>query len=371
MKQYDTMLNIISIYNKTLSDDTNYFSKSTIKRLNYIKNVSNLNDEIIKIIKNYYDKNNYIYNFSKTFEYIDDKNIKTDELINIVKDVDDLNSGLLLLTSLLSHNTTKRNGELNNNRMINHFIELDNRYQKIKPNTVYETKSTLKIMCKYRETIIKGVYKQSKDILKCFSLFILIPIVSNNEFKSIFGAKICDKLKNIRENNSLTNLLTDCLSKNPYVYKKFKFYKFKQDLIIYKHTFNIIKKVKIIFVHIYLDFLNLIYFFSFGFKSIDKEIKDTQKHIEKDVNLLRKMTLSVIDNLNNGIIINKLYDYIFDMKDFDIEQEYKNECTFSNCSINFIKETDNIIKRLMKNYIHLNKYLYEERKLLDDINKKM
>ena len=34
------------------------------------------------------------------------------------------------------------------------------------------------------------------------------------------------------------------------------------------------------------------------------------------------------------------------------------------------QETE-IIKRLMQNYIHLNKYLYEERKLLDDINKKM
>lgn len=371
MKRYDTMLNIISIYNNIQTDNINHFSKKTIKRLNYIKNVSSLNDEIIKIIKNYYDKNNYIYNFSKTFDYIDDKNIKTDELINIVKDVDDLNSGLLLLTSLLSHNTTKKNSELNHSRMINHFIELDKRYQKIKLNTVYDTKSTLKIMCKCREKIIKGVYKQSKDILKCFSLFILVPVVSNDEFKTIFGSKTCDRLKDIRENNSLTNLLTDCLSRNPYVYKKFKFYKFKQDLTIYKHTFNIIKKVKIFFDHIYLDLLNLIYFFSFGFRSIDKEIKDTQKHIEKDINSLRKMTLSVIDNLNNGIIINNLYNYTFDMQDFDIEQEYKNECTFSDCSSNFIKETDNIIKRLMQNYIHLYKYLYEERKILDDINRKI
>ena len=371
MKQYDTMLNIISIYSKIQTDNTNYFNKNTIKKLNYIKNVSNLNNEIIKIIKKYYDENNYIYNFSKTFDHIDDKNINTDKLINIVKDVDDLNSGLLLLTSLLSHNTTKKNSELNHNEIINHFIELDKRYQKIKPNTVYETKSTLKLMCKCREKIIKSVYKQAKDILKCFSLFILVPVVSNKEFKSLFGSKICDKLNNIRENKSLTNLLTDCLSRNPYVYKKFKFYKFKQDLTIYKHTFNIIKKIKMIFNHIYLDLLNLIYFFSFGFKSIDKEIKDTQKHIEKDISLLRKITLSVINNLNNGIVINKLYNNIFDMIDFDIEQEYKNECTFSNCSSNFIKETDNIIKRLMKNYIHLNKYLYEERKLLDDINKKM
>ena len=53
MKQYDTMLNIISIYSKIQTDNINYFNKNTIKKLNYIKNVSNLNNEIIKIIKKY------------------------------------------------------------------------------------------------------------------------------------------------------------------------------------------------------------------------------------------------------------------------------------------------------------------------------
>lgn len=371
MKRYDTMLNIISIYNNIQTDDTNYFRKSTIKRLNYIKNVSSLNDEIIKIIKTYYDKNNYIYYFSKTFDYIDDKNIKTDELINIVKDVDDLNSGLLLLTSLLSHNTTKKNSELNHSRMINHFIELDKRYQKIKLNTVYDTKSTLKIMCKCREKIINGVYKQAKDILKCFSLFILVPVISNNEFRTLFGNKVYKHVKVLYSDHNLTELLTDCLSKNPYVYRKFKFYKFKQNLTFYKNTFNFIKKIGMLLSHIYLDILNLFYFFGFGFKSIDQEIKTYQKNIEDDVKLLRKMALGVVNNLNNGIVINKLYDYIFDMSEFNIEDEYKNECTFSECSSNFIKETDKVIKRLIGNYIHLNKYLYEERKLLDEVNKKL
>ena len=371
MKRYDTMFNILTIYNKISIDDTKYFNKKTIKRLEYIQNVSNLNDEIIKIIHKYYENHEYIYDFSKVFDYVDDKNIKPNELINIVKKIDDLNSGLLLITSLLSHNTTKKNSEINHNKLIKHFIELDKKYKEKNLNIKYEVKSTLKIMCKCREKIINGVYKQAKDILKCFSLFILVPVVSNNEFRTLFGNKVYEHVRVLYSEYNLTELLIDCLSKNTYVYRKFKFYKFKQNLTFYKNTFNFIKKIGMLLSHIYLDILNLFYFFSFGFKSIDQEIKTYQKNIEDDINLLRKMTLGVVNNLNNGIVINRLYNYIFDMSKFNIEDEYKNECTFSECSSNFIKETDRVIKRLIGNYIHLNKYLYEERKLLDDVNKKL
>lgn len=371
MDKKDSMINIISYYNDISTYNPHYFSKKTIKRLDYIKNVSALNEDIIKIIHDYYESNKYIYDFDKLFINIDTKNIKCDELINIIRSVDDLNSGLLLITSLLSHNTTKRTSEINHQKIINHFIELDKVYKQRNPNVMYNTSSILKMMCKYREKNIRTVYKQAKDILKCFSLFILVPAISNDEFRSLFGDKLYNRSKTNHECDNLTDLLTECLSKNQYVYKKFKFYKFEQKIAFYKRSFNIIKKIGILLKRFCLDILNLIYFFNYGFKNINKEISIYQKDIQKDINRLKKITIGVTNNLNNGIVINKLYDYIFDMKNFDVEQEYKNECTFSDCSSNFIKENNRIITRLMSNYIHLNKYLYEERQVLDEINKKL
>jgi len=365
-----TMNEIIEMYNKIDTNDKDFFDKRTINKLNYINEVSKLNNGIINIIYNYFIKNNYICNTFNCFNNIDETKLTDKEIIEIIHNIDELNSILLLITALLSHNTTRKNIENSNVELLKYFKELDDKYKNENPNAKYNYKSVLKCMFKCRKKMINNVYKQAKDILKCFSLFIFVPIMSNDEFKVFFNKKTLETIKSKHKINELTLELTDFLSKNDKIYKLFRFFKFKQKIRIYKYSLNFVRKLSMLTKHIFSDILNIIYFFTSGFKTIDNEINKTQKEIINNYDRLRKSVFTVSNNINNGIVIKDLKRYSESLDDFDIKKEYDNECKFNNSSKFFIKETNNNIINILVNYIHLHKHLMEERKLMDNIENK-
>lgn len=362
-----TMDEIIEMYNKIDTNDKDFFNKRTINKLNYINEVSKLNNGIIDIIYNYYVKNDRICNTFDCFNNIDENKITDIEIIEIIHNVDELNSILLLITALLSHNTTRKKIENSNNELLNYFKELDDKYKKENSEVKYNYKRVLKCMFKCRKKMINNVYIQAKDILKCFSLFIFVPIMSNDEFKVFFNKKTLETIRSKHKINNLTLELTDFLSKNDKIYKLFKMFKFKQKIRIYKYSLNFVRKFSMFIKHIISDVLNIIYFFSSGFKLIDDEINKTNKEMIDNYNNLRKSVFDVTNNINNGLVIKDLKKYSESLDDFDIETEYNNECKFNNSSKFFIKQTNQNIIAILVNYIHLYKHLIEERKVMDDI----
>lgn len=355
------MEEILNIFNK----NKNY---KLTKKKKFIKDIHIICNDIVKIIKECCDFNDGILiEFDDTFN-CDIRELKYDEVIFLIQNIDDISSFLLLLTSLLSNYTTKLNYELSYNQIFDYFNNIDEKFKEKIEKPVYNSKRVLKDLYKIERKLVNTNYKQSKYILNCFALFILLPIINNYKFKGFFSKKYYKNNKFNKINRNLMSMLSSYLSKNPLIYKTYKKYQTVQKISNIRYLFNIFNKILNKIFAILSDILTFIYFLLFGIKSINTEIEKYEKELVKKYEILRTATRNVVNNINNKQVLNDLIDYLNNINK-DFETEYGNECKFSNSSNQYILFANKYLKEIIKDYIYLKKYLYNERDFLNNIKR--
>lgn len=354
-----------------MEDILNIFKSENNERLNkkrnFIKDVHKICNDIINIINNCRTEDGTIIDFDDTFGY-DIRDLKSTEIMLLIQNIDDISSFLLLFTSLLSNYTTKLNYELSYNEMIKYFKDIDIKFKEKIEKPVYNKNRVLRDLRRYEKRLVNSNYRQSKYIMNCFGLFIMLPVINNYKFRSIFNKKFIKLDKFNMINRNLMKMLTSYLSDNPRVYKLFKKYRWRENIHSLKYLLIIFKKITFYITKFLLDISSFIYFLMFGMRNIDKEIKELEEKLVKDYNELRDNTRKIINNINNGEILDDLNNYL-EGNNKDFETEYNNETNFSNSSNRYILYADKKLNNIIKNYIHLKKYLYNERDFLNNIKK--
>lgn len=362
-------MSVMTSMEDILNTFKNTKEKKFDKKLNFIKEIQEISDNLLEIIKNNSEKyNNTIIDFDKVFEN-DIRDLKEKDIVFLIQNIDDITSFMLLITSLLSNYTTKHNFELSYNEIFNYFSVLDEKFREKVKDPKYNKKRVLKDLYKYKKYLINTTNRQYKYIFNCFCLFILIPYVNTYKFFNIFNRKSFKLNKYNDINRDLIGKLTTYLSSNPKIYKKYKKLKAIQNLSKIGMIFGFIKNIITGIIKILIDILTFIYFLIYGIKIVDKEISFYEKKLVKDYNKLRDTTKEIINNLNEGDVLKDLLNY--KNKNYGIfENEVKNESNFSISSNKYIEYANKILKSIVKNYIYLRKYLYNEKDFLNNIKRK-
>lgn len=359
---------------KTMEEILESFKKLEYKdkykdKVKFIEDVNKTSNKLVEIIGKYYENNNGLISFNNIFKN-DVLSLNDKEVILLIQNIDDICSLLLLITSLLSNYTSQKNLKLNINDLNKYFLNMDTIFKEKIKEPRYNEEKILKTLEKSRNKMINNAYKQCKYVLKCYSLFILIPIVSASRFHDIYKKTKFRHDEYERASINLMDSLLTYLSTNNLVYKEYKKFKFKESIAYLRHILDTSKRTFSLFTKIFIDIGAIIYFLIYGMKYIDNRIEKRENNLRKRYESLKKTTESVLFALNGDKIIPSIVEHSKSLENFNFDEEYKNECNFSESSTNYIKFIDESIGIIVHEYAYLKKYLYNERDILNNIKKR-
>lgn len=361
-----TMNKILKKFKESFEiNDSN--SKKVNKKIKFIKETNKISDNIVEIIERYYTNNNNIL--------IDFENniteLKYKEIIFLIQNIDDISSILLLITTLFSNYVTITNYKLDIDKVLEYYNKLNldymNKYNKKK--IYYNKRKMLKDIIKIKNKIINKNYKQCKYIIKCFSLFVLIPTITSIKYNSFSKKMNLENIKIDKINKKMIEDITDYFTSNPYVYHQYKKTLFKQNINYIHRLKNMLSKIISKIIKLLLDVFNVIYFVNFGINSIDNEIKLYKQSLKDDYKTLTSTTYKILNIINKSEIIPTLIDAKKNNGFKDFDTSVKNEVNFSKSTSNYIIFIDQYISKLIHNYTQLYKYLYNEKDFLKNIKK--
>lgn len=365
-----TMDKILKIFKESF-EINNSNNKKTNKRLEFIKETNKVSDKIIEIIEKYYTNNNNVLMELDNIFGCDINKLKYQEIIFLIQNIDDISSILLLLTALFSNYVTLTNYKLDINKVLEYYNRLNFNYiTKCNGREIYyDKKKMLKDITRIKTRIINKNYKQCKYIIKCFSLFVLIPTLTSIKYNSFSKKMDLENIKFNKINKELIDEITDYFTSNQYVYHQYKKTLFKQNINCVYRLKNMLSKIGSKITKFLLDIFNIIYFISFGMNSIDKEIELYEQTLDNDYKTLTSNTYKILNIINKSKIIPTLIDVKKNNGFDDFDLSVKNEINFSKSTSNYIIFTDKYISKIIHNYTQLHKYLYNEKDLLKNIRK--
>lgn len=342
-------------------------SKKYQKKYDFIKEINKISNEIVNIIKTNKEKNEKVIELDNIFN-CDINRIKENEIIGLIINIDDISSFILLLTSLFCNYTSQRTFNDNLNEIDTYFKQLDIKYRdKINNEPKYNKEVILKDLINIRNKIIKKTYNQVKYVLRCYATFIMIPLVSKEKLNTIYKKFKIEKAEYNKINEELMEALTTYLESSNIVLKEYKKVKHYEFFIILNKIREFVSHILSKCGKILIDILAFIYFIFYGIKFINKRIDYYEKELQDNFDILRKNTLNILNIINESRIMTDLFDYSNNKFDYDIDQQYLNESNFSNSTFEYITFANNYINKIIKIYIRLRKYLYNERDLLNNI----
>lgn len=342
-------------------------SKRYQKKYDFIKEVNKISNEIVNIIKTNKEKNEKVIELDNIFN-CDINRIKENEIIGLIVNIDDICSFILLLTSLFCSYTSNRTFNTNIAEIDDYFKRLDLKYRdKIDGVPRYNKEAILKDLIKIRNRIIDKSFKQTRYILRCYATFILIPIVSKDKLNNLYKKFKLDKVEYNKINNELMETLTTYLNSSSFILKEYKKIRHYQIILklnkifeFFLHSFGRICKILV-------DIVAIFYFILHGIKFINKRIDKYEKALQDNFDILRTNTMNILNTINDSRIITDLIDYSNNIYNYDIEKQYLNESNFSNSTTNYIAFANKYLNKIIKIYVHLRKYLYNEKDLLNNI----
>lgn len=360
MPKYDTMENILA---DSSVFDTN---RKIIQKISFVKKVIFITDRIVRIIDDNYEKNGEIIKLSNKLTDSINK-IGDKDIIQLIKEVDEISLTLLLITSLLNNYASRLHFNASMDHIAKCFEHVDKLNKEKYNKPVYNRKNILKAIRKLRQDLINKFYIQSKNILRCFALYVSIPELCKKKLKYIKNEN--DTLENSELTKKIIYELNECLYGNRIINKEYRKIKFEVFIrSISKIGDFIIKTIKTI-TGIFFDIFAFLYFLFHGIKLINNLISDKEKQLRKNFDEIIDMTTKITDTINNSDIIPDLVKRSESLEGFDYDKECERELLFSKSTIDYVNYCDKHLANIVSNYTNLRKYLYVEKDFLDNIKK--